>query len=126
MKSLPDPVDVVKHGMVHVEGRVDRGREQVVGVTADGKVAARMEPEKAVGEAALEFVLEREDAGGGSTDGQVQQVWGGHPGGCGVGAEVPDEAARVVCKTAIGGRHATHGWGNGSEVGCYARYWVTC
>lgn len=79
VEGLPDPVDAVDHGVVEEEGRVGRGGVEVAGLTTNGEVAGGVHAEEAVGEAALELVLEVGDGAGGAADGDVEEVGGREP-----------------------------------------------
>lgn len=86
-----------------------------------------MHAEKAVREPSLEFVLEKLDVAGSSSDSDIGHVLVRHPVRHGIGAEVTLQASRVVAESSCGtGLHAVHTRVHRSKVDCHAVQILAC
>lgn len=98
VQRLPEPVDAVEHGVVQEEDGVRGRREDVARAAAHDAVAGRVQAEEAVGEAALQLVLEQQHRARRRAHRDVEDVAQRQPVGRREGAQVAAHAARVVAQ----------------------------
>lgn len=121
VKSLPDPVNTINHGVVKPKGGIIGRGEDISCLATKTSMTSSVKTQESITKAALELSLEGIDVVAGGADGDVDEVLQGEELGHDDGGEVAAQAAGVVAQVAgWAGVEAAHGGADWAEMQFHA------